>query len=179
VPQLSPISKVNRNKTSLGLSFSHLTGVAIHHQLSQNCDVLVENHLPSSLAKFQLNYATMAKLNPSLIYASVTGYGQNGPYRDRAGYDVMVEAEMGLMHISGEKDRPPVKVGVAVTDISTGMYIAIGVLVPLYSRRDTGLGQWFDASRSDCQVACLVTEKTDSARWGTAHGMSKFSSDRH
>lgn len=91
----------------------------------------------------------------------------------------MVEAEMGLMHITGERDRPPVKVGVAVTDISTGMYTAIGVLAALYSRRDTGLGQWIDASLSDCQVAglaniasgCLVTGNKDSGRWGTAHGM--------
>jgi succinate--hydroxymethylglutarate CoA-transferase len=160
------------------LSFNTPTGISILHKLVQKCDVLVENYLPGSLAKYQLDYATISKLNPSLIYASVTGYGQTGPYRDRAGYDVMVEAEMGLMHITGEKDRPPVKVGVAVTDISTGMYTAIGVLAALYSRRDTGLGQWIDASLSDCQVAglaniasgCLVTGKKDSGRWGTAHG---------
>jgi succinate--hydroxymethylglutarate CoA-transferase len=182
----SLISKVNRNKKSLGLSFKNPAGVAILHKLVQKCDILVENYLPGSLAKYQLDYATMAQLNPSLIYASVTGYGQTGPYRDRAGYDVMVEAEMGLMHITGEKHRPPVKVGVAVTDISTGMYTAIGVLAALYSRRDTGLGQWIDASLSDCQVAglaniassCLVTGKKDSGRWGTAHGMSKYLSDR-
>jgi succinate--hydroxymethylglutarate CoA-transferase len=140
------------------------------HTLAQKCDVLVENYLPGSLAKYQLDYATISKLNPSLIYASVTGYGQTGPYRNRAGYDVMVEAEMGLMHITGEKDRPPVKVGVAVTDISTGMYTANGILAALYSRRDTRLGQRIYASLSDCQVAglaniissCLVTGRQDS-----------------
>jgi succinate--hydroxymethylglutarate CoA-transferase len=91
----------------------------------------------------------------------------------------MVEAEMGLMHITGERDGPPVKVGVAVTDLTTGMYTAIGVLAALYARRDTGLGQWIDASLSDCQVASLaniassglVSGKKDSGRWGTAHGM--------
>lgn len=90
----------------------------------------------------------------------------------------MVEAEMGLMHITGERDGPPVKVGVAVTDLTTGMYTAIGVLASLYARRETGLGQWIDASLSDCQVAGLaniassglVTGKKDSGRWGTAHG---------
>jgi succinate--hydroxymethylglutarate CoA-transferase len=171
---------VNRNKKSLGLSFNNPTGISILHKLVQKCDVLVENYLPGSLAKYQLDYATISKLNPSLVYASVTGYGQTGPYSDRAGYDVMVEAEMGLMHITGERDRPPVKVGVAVTDISTGMYTAIGILAALYSRRDTGLGQWIDASLSDCQVAglaniassVLVTGKMDSGRWGTAHGTS-------
>ncbi|KAH8732624.1 CoA-transferase family III domain-containing protein [Phaeosphaeriaceae sp. PMI808] len=168
---------VNRNKKSLGLSFNSAMGISILHKLIQKCDVLVENYLPGSLAKYQLDFATVSKLNPALIYASVTGYGQTGPYRDRAGYDVMVEAEMGLMHITGERDRPPVKVGVAVTDISTGMYTSIGILAALYSRRDTGLGQWIDASLSDCQVAnlaniassCLVTGKEDSGRWGTAH----------
>tara|TARA_R110002003_G_scaffold206_22_gene15883 strand:+ start:24655 stop:25224 length:570 start_codon:yes stop_codon:yes gene_type:complete len=177
------LHQVNRNKKSLGLSFKTPTGISILHKLVQKCDVLVENYLPGSLAKYQLDYATICKLNPSLIYASVTGYGQTGPYSDRAGYDVMVEAEMGLMHITGERDRPPVKVGVAVTDISTGMYTAIGVLAALYSRKETGLGQWIDASLSDCQVAglaniassCLVTGKKDSGRWGTAHGRSKLS----
>lgn len=171
---------MNRNKKSIGLSFNNPEGIAILHKLAQKCDVLVENYLPGSLAKYQLDYETISKINPALIYASVTGYGQTGPYSNRAGYDVMVEAEMGLMHITGERDRPPVKVGVAVTDISTGMYTAIGVLAALYSRRDTGLGQWIDASLSDCQVAglaniassVLVTGKKDSGRWGTAHGTS-------
>ena len=169
---------MNRNKKSVGLAFNNPTGISILHRLAQECDVLVENYLPGSLAKYQLDYATLAKLNPSLIYASVTGYGQTGPYRDRAGYDVMVEAEMGLMHITGERDGPPVKVGVAVTDIMTGMYTAIGIQAALYSRKETGLGQWIDASLSDVQVSglaniassALVTGKGDSGRWGTAHG---------
>jgi succinate--hydroxymethylglutarate CoA-transferase len=172
------ITQVNRNKKSVGLAFNNPTGISILHRLAQECDVLVENYLPGSLAKYQLDYATLAKLNPSLIYASVTGYGQTGPYRDRAGYDVMVEAEMGLMHITGERDGPPVKVGVAVTDIMTGMYTAIGIQAALYSRKETGLGQWIDASLSDVQVSglaniassALVTGKGDSGRWGTAHG---------
>jgi succinate--hydroxymethylglutarate CoA-transferase len=177
---LSNRIQVNRNKRSVGLAFNNPTGIAILHKLAQQCDVLVENYLPGSLAKYQLDYATIAKLNPSLIYASVTGYGQTGPYRDRAGYDVMVEAEMGLMHITGERDRSPVKVGVAVTDIMTGMYTAIGIQAALYSRKETGLGQWIDASLSDVQVSglaniassALVTGKGDSGRWGTAHGKS-------
>lgn len=172
------IPQANRNKKSLALSFNNPTGVEILHSLVRKCDILVENYLPGSLAKYSLDYDTVSALNPSLIYASVTGYGQTGPYRDRAGYDVMVEAEMGLMHITGERDGPPVKVGVAVTDIMTGMYTAIGIQAALLSRRETGLGQWIDASLSDCQVAglaniassCLVTGEKDSGRWGTAHG---------
>ncbi|KAF2199960.1 CoA-transferase family III [Delitschia confertaspora ATCC 74209] len=168
---------VNRNKKSLALSFNTPSGISILHKLVQKCDILVENYLPGSLARYSLDYATLSALNPSLIYASVTGYGQTGPYSDRAGYDVMVEAEMGLMHITGERDGPPVKVGVAVTDLTTGMYTAIGVLASLYARRETGLGQWIDASLSDCQVAGLaniassglISGKKDSGRWGTAH----------
>ncbi|KAH8622559.1 Succinate--hydroxymethylglutarate [Alternaria alternata] len=171
------LAGVNRNKKSIGLAFNNPTGISILHRLAQECDVLVENYLPGSLAKYQLDYATLAKLNPSLVYASVTGYGQTGPYRDRAGYDVMVEAEMGLMHITGERDGPPVKVGVAVTDIMTGMYTAIGIQAALYSCKETGLGQWIDASLSDVQVSglaniassALITGKGDSGRWGTAH----------
>lgn len=170
---------MNRNKKSLGLSFQTPAGVDVLHRIVQQCDVLVENYLPGTLKKYRLDYPTLSGMNSSLIYASVTGYGQTGPYRDRAGYDVMVEAEMGLMHITGERDGPPVKVGVAVTDSTTGLYTAVGILAALYSRRDTGLGQWIDASLSDCQVAsltniassALISGKRDSGRWGTAHGM--------
>jgi succinate--hydroxymethylglutarate CoA-transferase len=174
------LAQANRNKKSLGLSFNNPAGINILHELVKKCDVLVENYLPGSLAKYKLDYATISELNPSLVYASVTGYGQTGPFSDRAGYDVMVEAEMGLMHITGERDGPPVKVGVAVTDLTTGMYTAIGVLAALYARKETGLGQWIDASLSDCQVAglaniassALISGKKDSGRWGTAHGKS-------
>ncbi|CBX95810.1 hypothetical protein IAQ61_004646 [Plenodomus lingam] len=168
---------VNRNKKSVGLAFNTPSGISLLHSLVQQCDVLVENYLPGSLAKYSLDYATLSVLNPSLVYASVTGYGQTGPYSNRAGYDVMVEAEMGLMHITGERNGPPVKVGVAVTDIMTGMYTAIGIQAALFSRATTGLGQHIDASLSDVQVAslaniassALVTGKGDSGRWGTAH----------
>ena len=85
-------SKVNRNKRSIGLSFAHPEGVSILHQLASECDVLVENYLTGALAKYQMDYETISKINPKMIYASVTGYGQTGPYSDRPGYDVMVEA---------------------------------------------------------------------------------------
>ena len=84
--------KVNRNKRSIGLSFAHPEGISILHQLALKCDVLVENYLTGALAKYQMDYDTISKINPKIIYASVTGYGQTGPYSDRPGYDVMVEA---------------------------------------------------------------------------------------
>ncbi|KAJ9636431.1 hypothetical protein H2199_008106 [Coniosporium tulheliwenetii] len=116
-------------------------------------------------------------MNPGLIYASITGYGQTGPYSGRGGYDVMVEGEFGLMHIPGEHDGPPIKVGVAVTDLTTGSYAANSILAALLARgQNCGQGQWLDAALSDCQTAILaniassvlVSGQRDSGRWGTA-----------
>ncbi|KAL1650277.1 hypothetical protein SLS58_001088 [Diplodia intermedia] len=168
---------VNRNKKSLGLSFAHPAGVEILHRLAKDCDVLVENYLPGGLKKYGMDYETLSKVNPGLIYASITGYGQTGPYSNRAGYDVMVEAEMGLMHITGARDGPPVKVGVAVTDLTTGLYTSNSVMAALIGRGRTGKGQHIDVALSDCQVAtlaniassALISGKKDSGRWGTAH----------
>ncbi|OAL00733.1 caib/baif family protein-like protein [Phaeosphaeriaceae sp. SRC1lsM3a] len=168
---------VNRNKRSMGLSFQHPAGVDILHRLVKECDVLVENYLPGSLAKYAMDYATISKINPKIVYASITGYGQTGPYSNRAGYDVMVEAEFGLMHITGTRDGPPVKVGVAVTDLTTGLYTSNSVMAALLARMKTGKGQHIDVALSDCQVAtlaniassCLISGKKDSGRWGTSH----------
>ncbi|KAL4780924.1 CoA-transferase family III domain-containing protein [Aspergillus varians] len=168
---------VNRNKKSIGLSFAHKSGVDILHRLIKECDVLVENYLPGSLKKYNMDYETLREINPSLIYASITGYGQTGPYSNRAGYDVMVEAEMGLMHITGTRGGDPVKVGVAVTDLTTGLYTSNAIMAALLARVRTGKGQHIDACLSDCQVAtlaniassALISGQKDSGRWGTEH----------
>lgn len=126
-----------------------------------------------------MDYPTLQKLNPGLIYASITGYGQTGPYAQRAGYDVMVEAGFGLMHITGSRDGPPVKVGVAVTDLTTGLYTSNSIMAALIARGKTGRGQHIDVALSDCQTAtlaniassCLIGGKRDGGRWGTAHRM--------
>ena len=169
--------QANRNKKSVGLSFQHKDGVDILHKLAAKCDILVENYLPGSLKKYSMDYETLRRVNPALIYASITGYGQTGPHASRAGYDVMVEAEFGLMHITGERDGPPVKVGVAVTDLTTGLYTSNSIMAALLSRAKTGRGQHLDVALSDCQTAtlaniassCLISGKKDSGRWGTAH----------
>lgn len=169
--------QVNRNKKSIGLSFQSPSGVEILHKLVKKCDVLVENYLPGALKKYNMDYASISAVNPKLIYASITGYGQTGPNKNRAGYDVMVEAEMGLMHITGHRDGPPAKVGVAVTDLTTGLYTSNSVMAALLARAKTGRGQHIDVALADCQIAtlaniassCLVSEKPDSGRWGTAH----------
>ena len=168
---------MNRNKKSLALSFQHKSGVDILHRLVAQSDILVENYLPGVLEKYGMDYATLRKINPSLIYASITGYGQTGPYSNRAGYDVMVEAEMGLMHITGSRDGPPVKVGVAVTDLTTGLYASNSIMAALIARGKSGRGQHIDVSLSDCQVAtlanlassALISKEKDQGRWGTSH----------
>jgi succinate--hydroxymethylglutarate CoA-transferase len=168
---------VNRNKKSLGLSFQHPSGVSILHKLAASCDILVENYLPGTLKKYGMDFDTIHALNPKLIYASITGYGQTGPYASRAGYDVMVEAEMGLMHITGSRDGPPVKVGVAVTDLTTGLYTSNSIMAALLARAKTGKGQHIDVALADCQVATLaniassvlISGERDSGRWGTSH----------
>ncbi|KAL4866288.1 hypothetical protein BDV12DRAFT_187575 [Aspergillus spectabilis] len=169
---------VNRNKRSLALSFASPRGISILHKLASKADILVENYLPDSLAKYSLDYPTLSSLNPSLIYTSITGYGQTGPYRSRPGFDVMVEAEFGLAHLTGSRDGPPVKVGVAVTDLTTGLYAVNSILAALWARGQSGgEGQHLDVCLSDCQVATLanmgssvlISGEKDSGRWGTAH----------
>ncbi|KAH7328737.1 CoA-transferase family III domain-containing protein [Stachybotrys elegans] len=168
---------VNRNKKSLALSFQHPEGVNILHSLVAKCDILVENYVPGALKKYGMDYETLRAINPALIYASITGYGQTGPYASRAGYDVMVEAEFGLMHITGTRDGPPVKVGVAVTDLTTGLYTSNSIMAALLRRGRTGRGQHLDVALSDCQTAtlaniassCLISGEKDTGRWGTAH----------
>lgn len=124
-----------------------------------------------------MDYDSLREINPGLIYASITGYGQTGPYSSRAGYDVMVEAEFGLMHITGSRDGPPVKVGVAVTDLTTGLYTSNSIMAALLTKARTGRGQHLDVALSDCQTAtlaniassCLISGEKDTGRWGTAH----------
>ncbi|KAL4934785.1 CoA-transferase family III domain-containing protein, partial [Aspergillus oleicola] len=170
---------VNRNKRSLALSFASERGQKILHELAREADILVENYLPQNLKKYNLDYETLSKINPSLIYTSITGYGQTGPYSSRPGFDVMVEAEFGLAHITGSRDGPPVKVGVAVTDLTTGLYAVQSILASLFTRQTDPEreGQHLDVCLSDCQVATLanmgssvlISGKRDSGRWGTAH----------
>lgn len=186
--KLNPINneKVNRNKRSLGLSFAHPSGIRILHHLIKTSDVLVENYLPNTLKKYNLDYDSVRAINPGIIYTSITGYGQDGPYSSRPGFDVMVEAEFGLMHLTGTRDGPPVKVGVAVTDMTTGLYACNSIMAALLAKRESGEGQHLDVCLSDCQVATLanmassvlVSGRPDSGRWGTAHRMVLFFSFR-
>ena len=150
----------NRNKRSIAVDIGTLRGQALIRQLVLESDVFVENFKVGDMARFGLDAATLCPLNPRLVYCSVTGFGQTGPYRERAGYDYAVQGIGGLMSVTGERDdRPgggPQKVGVAVTDLFTGMYAATAILAALRHRDLTGEGQAIDMALLDTQVAMLA-----------------------
>ncbi len=152
----------NRNKQSVTLDFTQPEGQRLVRELVQNCDVLLENFKVGGLAAYGLDYASLKALNPRLIYCSITGFGQNGPYAKRAGYDFMIQGLGGLMSLTGKPDGEdgagPMKVGVALTDILTGLYATVGVLAALNQREQSGLGQHIDVALLDVQVACLANQ---------------------
>lgn len=167
---------VNRNKQSITLNLKHPTGQAIARELARRADVLIENFLPGTMARMGLGYNNLRPLNPRLIYCSITGYGQYGPDADRPGYDTVIQAEGGLMSITGEPDGPPMKTGVAVADITTGLYAATSILAALHYRTHRGEGQYIDLALFDVQLswlanvasAYLVSGKPP-RRYGNAH----------
>lgn len=149
----------NRNKRSLTCDIAQPEGQALIRELVQHCDVFVENFKVGDMARYGLDYASLSALNPKLVYCSVTGFGQTGPYRERAGYDYAVQGMGGLMSVTGERDDlggGPQKVGVAVTDLFTGMYATVGILAALRHAERTGQGQYVDMALLDTQVAMLA-----------------------
>ncbi|GMV48366.1 MAG: CoA transferase [Pseudomonadota bacterium] len=150
----------NRNKRSVTIDLAHPEGQALVRRLAAVCDVLVENFKVGDMARYGLDAAALRALNPRLVYASITGYGQTGPYRERAGYDYAIQGLGGLMSVTGERDglpgAGPQKVGVAVADLFTGMYTTVAILAALRHRDATGCGQTIDMALLDTQVAMLA-----------------------
>ena len=149
----------NRNKRSLTCDISQPEGQALIRELVQQCDVFIENFKVGDMARYGLDYASLKALQPRLVYCSVTGFGQTGPYRERAGYDYAAQGIGGLMSITGERDDlggGPQKVGVAVADLFTGMYAAVAILAALRHVEKTGEGQSIDMALLDTQVAMLA-----------------------
>ena len=147
---------VNRNKESLTLNLKHPEGRRILETLLDEADVLVENFRPGTLAKMQLAYADVATKWPRVVYCSISGFGHTGPRRAQPGYDAVLQAEGGLMSITGERDGPAYRLGVAIADITSGMFAAYGVAVALLARHRTGCGQFVDVGMLD-SVAALLT----------------------
>ena len=170
----------NRNKRSITIDFTQAEGQQQVRELVAKADVLIENFKVGGLAAYGLDYASLQQLNPGLIYCSITGFGQTGPYAKRAGYDFMIQAMGGLMSVTGkaagEEGAGPVKVGVALTDILTGLYASNAVLAALAERERSGQGQYIDLALLDVQVACLgnqalnyLTTGVPPQRLGNAH----------
>jgi len=170
----------NRNKRSVVIDFSTRQGAALVAQLAEDADIVIENFKVGGLAKYGLDYDTLKQKNPGLIYCSITGFGQTGPYAHRAGYDYLIQAMGGLMSITGQPDGQagggPVKVGVAVSDLFTGMYATVAILAAIAHRERTGEGQHIDCALFDCQTAMLANQASNwlvgginPERMGNAH----------
>ena len=170
----------NRGKQSVAIDFTRPEGQRLVRALAQKADAFVENFKVGGLAKYELDYASLARANPRLVYASITGFGQDGPYAERAGYDFIIQGMSGFMSVTGERDdRPgggPQKAGIAITDLMTGMYAAVAILSALAHRDRTGQGQWIDAALFDSSVAMMAVMNLNylvtgvpPARAGNAH----------
>ena len=146
---------VNRNKRSITLNLKSEESKQIIYRLISRCDVFIENFRPGIADRLGLDYEALKRINPRLIYCSISGFGQDGPYRDKPSYDIIGQAMGGLMSITGEKDGGPVKVGIAIADICAGMFACIGILAALNLRSMTGAGERIDVSLLDGQVSWL------------------------
>lgn len=152
----------NRNKRSVTIDFTQPEGQRLVRELAAKSDIVIENFKVGGLAAYGLDYASLKSVNPRLIYCSITGFGQTGPYSKRAGYDFMIQGLGGLMSLTGRPDGDegagPVKVGVALTDILTGLYSTVAILAALAHRDQAGVGQHIDMALLDVQVACLANQ---------------------
>ena len=166
----------NRNKKSITIDLKNTKGVELVKELVKISDVFIENFTPGLLKRLGLDYETLKEINPRLIYCSITAYGQDGPYRDRPGYDMVLSAVGGLMWITGEQEGDPCKVGVAITDVITGVHAAGAIMASLLWRERSGRGQYIDCSLLDIQASALANIASnylvagrEAKRWGTAH----------
>lgn len=166
----------NRGKKSVTVDFRTEEGLAAVHRLLADADIVIENFKVGGLAKYGLDYASLAAINPRLIYCSITGFGQTGPYAHRAGYDYIIQGMSGLMSVTGEADGQPQRAGVAVVDLFTGMYASTAILAAVHQRQTTGVGQHIDLALYDVAVAVManqamnyLTTGTPPARTGNTH----------
>lgn len=151
----------NRNKNSVAVDLTKEEGQAIIKDLASSCDILVENFKTGDLARYDLDYDTLSKINPKLIYCSITGFGMTGPYSKRPGYDFLIQGMGGIMSLTGKPDEEggePMKCGVGIADVMCGMYASVAILAALNSRHNSGKGQHLDISLLDCQVAWLINQ---------------------
>lgn len=170
--QASYFAACNRNKRSITVDMAHPEGQALLRRMAQEADVVVENFKTGGLAQYGLDYESLKRLNPRLVYCSITGFGQDGPYAERAGYDLMVQALCGLMSITGHADGAPgdgpLRMGVAVVDLFTGLYASNAILAALHARNATGEGQYIDMALLDVGMAVLANQASGFLATGAA-----------
>src|SRR5712664_3990133 len=167
---------LHRNKRSLTLDLKSPEGIEIFRKLVQRVDVLVENYRPDVKTRLGIDYAALQKLNPRLVYASISGFGQTGPYRDRPGFDQIAQGMGGLMSITGLPGQGPVRVGIPVADLTAGMFLAHGILVALLERERSGRGQWVHTSLLEAMVRMLDFQ---AARWLIGHEIPPQAGNDH
>jgi crotonobetainyl-CoA:carnitine CoA-transferase CaiB-like acyl-CoA transferase len=166
----------NRGKKSVCIDIAKPEGARLIADLAVQADVLIENFKVGGLQRYGLDFATLSVLNPRLVYCSITGYGQDGPYAEKPGYDFVIQAMGGMMSLTGAADGEPMKAGVAITDLMTGLYAANAIQAALHHRHQTGRGQHIDLALMDVQVAMLANQALNyfvtgrnPGRWGNAH----------
>jgi len=170
---------VNRGKRSVVLNLKMPEGRDVFKRLARSTDILIENYRPGVMTALGVDYQQLAPLNPRLIYASISGYGQTGPSRNKGGFDLIAQGVAGIMSITGEPGRPPVKAGVPLADLGAGLFTLVGILAAVESRHSTGIGQHLDTSLVDAGVALSLWEATEyfsgvgiPAPMGSAHRMN-------
>ena len=146
---------LNRGKKSITLDISKPQGTELALKMAQKCDILLENFVPGTMKRFGLPYEIVSARNPKLIYASISGFGQTGPYSQRPALDVIIQAMGGIMNITGEEGGPPIRPGASLGDITAGLFTCVAVLSALHEREKSGRGQYIDISMLDCQAALL------------------------
>src|SRR5579864_6704831 len=158
----SDFQNLHRNKRSLTLNLKSPDGVAILKRMAETADVLVENYRPEVKVRLGIDYPAMRAVNGRLIYASISGFGEDGPYRERPGFDQIAQGMGGLMSITGLPGQGPVRAGIAVADVTAGVFCAMGILIALLEREQSGEGQWVQSSLLAAQIALLDFQ---AARW--------------
>jgi formyl-CoA transferase len=176
-PRLGPdFQNLHRNKRSLTLDLKSPDGIEIFRKLVRDADVVVENYRPDVKGRLGIDYEALKALNPRLVYASISGFGQSGPYRDRPGFDQIAQGMGGLMSITGLPGQGPVRVGIPVADLTAGIFTAMGILIALLEREVSGEGQWVESSLLAAQIAMLDFQ---AARWTIAHEVPEQAGNDH
>jgi crotonobetainyl-CoA:carnitine CoA-transferase CaiB-like acyl-CoA transferase len=172
----SDLQQLHRNKRSLTLNLKAPEGLAILKRLAERADVLVENYRPDVKFRLGIDYETLRAINPRLVYASISGFGQSGPYRDRPGFDQVAQGMGGLMSITGAPGQGPMRVGIALADLTSGIFAAMGILIALLEREQSGEGQWVQSSLLAAQISMLDFQ---SARWTIGHEVPGQAGNNH